>query len=266
MKRWKFFVLFLLFSILFVGEARANIVLKVIAINPSKEEAQGVTVKTALPREVRPEDVVDKGGLEIVYDVQESSYVAYGIFKLKPGEILEKSIEIRNIWIISDSEIEGLKKDLAKLSDLLKNTRFSDRLEFLKDNIESKLNQIIESQKDLPSNPEQIILNYHENLNILKSAKADLVLIRSFLTQVRIFPAITIWLIIIIIIVFLCLLSGGLCFIWQKKNKDIAKPDVFSVFEKEENFVDKPNPESHEVEKKLSRIKDVDRISGEEKE
>ena len=266
MDRWKFFVLFLLFSILFAGEAKANIVLKVIAINPSKEQAQGVTVKTALPREVRPEDVVDKGGLEIIYDVQESSYVAYGRFELKPGEILEKSIEIRDIWIISDSEIEGVKKDLAKLSDLLKNTRFSEKLEFLKVNIESKLNQIIESQKNLPSNPEQIILNYRENLNILKSAKADLALIRSFLTQVRIFPATTIWSIIILIIVFLGLLGGGFCFIWQKKNKNIAKPDAFSVFGKEEDSVGKLNPESHEVEKKLSRAKDINRIPEEKKE
>lgn len=247
MNKWRFFVLFLLFLILVAGEARANIVLKVIAVNPSKEQVQGVTVKTALPREVKPEDIVDKGGLEIVYDAQESCYVAYGRFELKPGETLEKLIEIRNIWIILNSEIEGVEKDLAKLSDLLANTRFSDRLAFLKNSIASKLNQIIESQKDSPSNPEQLISNYRENLSILESAKADLVLIRSFLTQLRIFPATTIWSIIIFIIIFLGLLGTGFCLTWQKKIKNTEQRDTFSVFEKEGDFAAKPNPESHEV-------------------
>lgn len=247
MNKWKFFVFFLLFSILFAGEARANIVLKIITVNPSKEQTQGVTVKTALPREVRPEDVVDKGDLEVFYDAQESCYVAYGRFELKPGETLERGIEIRNIWIILDSEIEDVKKDLDKLSDLLASTRFSDRLVFLKNSIESKLNQIIESQKDSPSNPEQLISNYRENLNTLESAKADLVLIRSFLTQLRVFPAITIWGIIIFIIIFLFLLGTGFCLSWQKKIKNTEQHDAFSVFGKEEDSVGKLNPESHEA-------------------
>ncbi len=247
MNKWKFFVFFLLFSILFAGEARANIVLKIITVNPSKEQTQGVTVKTALPREVRPEDVVDKGDLEVFYDAQESCYVAYGRFELKPGETLERGIEIRNIWIILDSEIEDVKKDLDKLSDLLASTRFSDRLVFLKNSIESKLNQIIASQKDSPSNPEQLISNYRENLNTLESAKADLVLIRSFLTQLRVFPAITIWGIIIFIIIFLFLLGTGFCLSWQKKIKNTEQHDAFSVFGKEEDSVGKLNPESHEA-------------------
>lgn len=239
MNNWKFFVFFVFFSILFAGEARANIVLKVVAVNPSKEQAQGVTVKTTLPREVRPEDVVDKGDLEVFYDAQESCYVAYGRFELKPGETLERDIEIRNIWVISDSEIEGVREDLAKLSDLLVNTRFSDRLVFLKNSIESKLNQIIESQKDSPSSPEQLISNYRENLSTLESAKADLVLIRSFLTQLRVFPAITIWGIIIFIIIFLALLGTGFCLSWQKKIKNTEQHDAFSVFDKEKDSAGK---------------------------
>ena len=246
MNKCKLSVLFLLLFTLFAGEAKANIVLKVIAVNPSKEQAQGVTVKTVLPKEVKPEDVVDKGDLEIVYDAQESCYVAYGRFKLNPEETLERGIEIRNIWIIPDSEIEDVKKDLTKLSDLLANTRFSDRLAFLKNSIESKLNQIIESQKDSPSNPEQLISSYRENLNTLESAKADLVLMRSFLTQLRVFPATTIWSIIIFIIIFLALLGTGFCLIWQKKIKNAEQRDTLSVFEKEGNFIVKPNSDSRE--------------------
>ena len=223
--------------------------LEINAIPTSK----GVTVKAILPKEVKPGDVVNKkDDLEIVYDAQEGCYTAYGRFKLKPNETLERDIEINNVWVIPDSEIEDVKKDLAKLSDMLVNTRFSDRFALLKNGIESKLSRIIESQKVLPSNPEQLISNYRENLKILESAQADLVLIRSFLTQLRIFPATTIWSIIILIIVFLGLLSIVFFIIWQNKAKDIPpQHDAFSGFKEDE---------------KGPRVKDTDKISGEEKE
>ena len=265
MNKWKLLVLPLLFLILAAGEAQANIVLKVIAVNPSKEQTQKVPIRTILPREVKPEDVVDKGDLEIAYDTQEGCYVASGEYELKPGETLEMDIEIRDIWIIPDSEIEGLKKDLAKLSDLLKNTDFSDRLAFLKNNIESKLNQVAESQKDSPSNPEQLISNYRENIKILESAKADLALIRSFLAQLRPFPAATIWRIILLIIVFLGLLGGSFYLLWQKQLKNIIQHDTFFASEKKEDFVTELKPERHEAkEEKEFRTKDIDKILGEE--
>jgi hypothetical protein len=265
MKSWRFFALPLLFLILVTGEVQANLVLKVIAVNPSKEQTQKVPVKTVLPKEVRPEDVIDKGELEIVYDTQQGCYVAFGEYELKPGETLEKDIEIRDIWVIPTSEIEGINKDLVKLSDLLKNTEFSDRLAFLKNNIESKLNQVTESQKDLPSNPEELISNYRENLKILESAKADLALVRSFLAQLRPFPAATIWRIILLIIVFLGLLGGSFYLLWQKQLKNIVQHDTFFASEKKEEFVTELKPERHEAkEEKGFQTKDVDKILGEE--
>lgn len=265
MNKWKFFVLPLLFLILATGEADANIVLKVFAINPSKEQTQKVPVKTLLPKEVKPEDVIDRGDLDIAYDTQEGCYVAYGEFELKPGETLERDIEIRDIWIIPNSEIENIRKDLVKLSDLLKNTEFSDRLAFLKNNIESKVNQIIESQKDSPSNPELSISNYRENLKVLESTKADLALIRSFLAQLRPFPAATIWRVILLIIVFLGILGGSFYIIWQKQVKNITQHDTFFASDKKDEFVTELKPERHEAkEEKGFQTKDIDKILGEE--
>ena len=258
-------MLALLFLILAAGEVQANIVLKVIAVNPSKEQSQKVPVRAILPKEVKPEDVVDRGDLEVVYDTQEGCYIAYGEFELKPGEVLEKDIEIRDIWTISDSEIDGIKKDLIKLTDLLKNTEFSDRLAFLKNNIESKLNQIAESQKNAPSNPEQLISNYRENSKVLESAKADLALVRSFLAQLRPFPAATVWRIILLIIVFLGLLGGSFYLLWQKQLKNIIQHDTFFASEKKEEFSTELKPERHEAaEEKGFQTKDVDKILGEE--
>ena len=222
MGRRGFFTLFLiLFVALHTGRVWANVVLKVVAVNPSKEQQQGVTVKTPLPKEVKPEDIVDSVDLQVLYDAQENCYVAYGRFDLGPGETLERTIEIRDIWVIPNTEIEAVKKDLDKLSDLLEDTRFSDRRAFLRNSIESKLNQIIESQKESPPNPEQLISRYRENLSILESAKADLILLRSLLTQSKTLSSKIAWRTIISIIIFLGALSGIFCFIWQKKVKSI---------------------------------------------
>jgi len=241
MQRYNFLILFfILFIVLSAGRVWANVVLKVVVVNPSKEQQQGVTVKTPLPKEIKPEDVVDSADLQIVYDAQENCYVAYGRFNLEPGETLERSIEIRDIWVISNSEIEAVKNDLDKLSDLLENTRFSDRRIFLRNSIESKLNQIVESQKELPSNPEQLISRHRENLAILESAKADLVLLRNLLTQSRTLPSKVIWRTIVLIIIFLGVLSGTFCFIWQKRLKSLDQDKTMPVFEKEEK---EPGPE-----------------------
>ncbi len=263
MKRWRFFVLALSFFIFATSELQASIILKVIAVNPSKEQAQKVPMKITLPKEVRPEDVIDKGDMEIVYDTQQGCYVAYGEYELKPGETLEKEIEIRDIWTIPNSEIDNINKDLAKLTDLLKNTEFSDRLDFLRNNIESKLNQITQSQKDAPANPEQLISNFRENSKILESAKADLALVRSFLSQLRPFPAGTIWKIILLIIIFLGALGGSFYLLWQKQLKNIIQHDTFFAAEKKEDFVTELKPERHEAkEEKGFQTKDVDNILG----
>jgi hypothetical protein len=200
----------------------ADVVLKIVAVNPSKEQQQGVTIKAPLPKEVKPEDVVDSADLQVLYDAQENCYVAYGRFDLGPGEVLERVVEIRDIWVIPNGEIETVKKDLEKLSELLENTRFADRRTFLRSSIESKLNQVIESQKELPPDPQQLISRYRENLSILESAKADLLLLRSLLTQSKTLSSKIAWRTIISIIIFLGALSGAFFFIWQQKAKSLA--------------------------------------------
>jgi len=231
MQRYNFLILFfILFIVLNAGRVWADVVLKVVVVNPSKDQQQGVTVKTPLPKEIKPEDVVDSADLQVIYDAQENCYVAYGRFNLEPGETLERSIEIRDIWVISNSEIETVKKDLDKLSDLLENTRFSDRRIFLRNSIESKLNQIVESQKELPPNPEQLISRYRDNLSILESAKADLILLRNLLTQSRTLPSKVIWRTIVLIIIFLGVLSGYILFhLAEKVKKPRSGQDIVRI-------------------------------------
>ncbi len=223
MNRLKIFMLSLFFMALAAGVANANVILKVFAVNPSKEQTQKVSLRAALPKEVKLEDIIDREDLDIVYDTQQGCYVAFGEYELKPGETLEKKMEVRNIWFIANSEIEAVRADLKKIFNLLKNTEFSDRLVFLTNSIELKLNQIIERQKDSPTDPEQLFLNYRENLKIMESIKADLTWGYSFLTQLKPFPMENVLLIIAFVMFSLLILSIGFYLVWKRQIKNIAR-------------------------------------------
>lgn len=241
-----FALLVFLSSILPVA-AEANIILKVIAANPSKENVQKVNVKAYLPKEVKPEDIVDKGDLEIAFDNQQGSYYVYGEYELKPGEQIERDIELRDIWIIPPAEIETLRAETAKLSDMLKNTEFSDRVTFLKNSIDSKFNQIIENQKNVPPNPERHISDYRDNLKVLESAKADLALARNLLSQVKPLPGAMVWRLIVAIIIFLGVLAASFYFIWQKQVKAITHDTFYTPPKKDDKAPDEEGSEEYKA-------------------
>ncbi len=258
------FIIILLPSYLFAG----NIVLKVIAANPSKENAQKVTVKAYLPKEAKPDSIIDKGDLEIAFDNQQGSYYVYGEYELKPGETVEKDIEIRDIWVIEASEIETLRSEAGKLSDMLKNTEFGDRVAYLKNSIDDKLNQIVDIQKASPANPERHISNHRDNIKTLESVKADLALARNLLSQIKPFPAIMVWRLIFAIIIFLGILGVSFYFIWQKQVKGITHDTFYMPSKKGDKDDDsKSGPEKHETggEKGLEPT-DIENIMKEKRE
>ncbi len=250
-----FFILLLFFT----ANVHANIILKVMSANPSKEQTQKVVVKAYLPKEAKPEDVIDKGDLDIGYDSQQGSHYVYGEYDLKPGEVVEREVELRDIWSVSSSEIEAIRADSAKISGMLKSSEFSERAAFLHNSVEAKMNQIIENQKAAPANPEHHISEYRENLKVLESAKADIALMRSLLAQVKPFPTAVVWKVIIAIIAFLGLLGSVFFIIWQKQVKVITH-DTFYI-PKEEIDLPGSKPVSHkEEEKEKKTMPDIDKI------
>jgi hypothetical protein len=230
--------------------AGTSIVLRVAAVNPSKIDAQAVPVKVYLPREVKPDDVLNRAELEMGYDTQQGAYYLYGEYKLKPGESLEKEVEIRDIWLVPATEIDFLRQESHKLAEQLKNTDYADRVSFLTNSIDSKLNVIIESQADLPSNPERHISDYRENLRLLESIKTDLALAHSFLTQTKTFPGGIVWRLVAFILVFLGVLGFASYMIWQKQS-EVLKREMFSAPGKEYEL--RPRPQHRGGEKNEGR-------------
>jgi len=223
-------VIFLSFlAVAIVTEAQASIMLKLVAVNPSETQDQKIQIKEYLPKETKAEHVISKSDLEIAYDTQQGSFYVYGEYILKPGEVIEKEIEIRDVWVIDEVTISEIQEEAKKLADMLRNTEYASRIEYLKSSIDSKVNQIIENQKNPPPNPEQHISNYRGNLKILSSIKADLALGRNFLAQVKPLPTDVLWKLVIGIVLFLGLLGGSFYLIWNKQLKHIKQDDTFFI-------------------------------------
>ena len=259
------FFSFLVLTLSLSREVYANIILKVMSGNPSKEQSQKVTIKAYLPKEIKPEHIVDKGDLDVGYDSQQGSHYVYGEYDLKPGEIIEKDVEIRDIFNVPSTEIEALRAETEKTAGMLRNSEFSDRALFLQNSIESKLNQVVENQKGSPVNPERHISDYRENLKTIDSAKADIALMRSLLSQAKPFPTAVIWKVILAIIAFLGLLGTVFFIIWQKQVKVITH-DTFYV-PKEDVEMPGSKPVAHkEEEKDKKAMPDIDKIIEKEDE
>ena len=204
------------------GELQASIVLKVMAANPSKEDAQIASIKAYLPKEVKPDDVLGKGDLQLVYDSQQGSYFVSGDFELKPGETFEQDIELRDIWSVPVNEIETLRHELERIGKQLKNTEYADRFEGMYKEITLKLDQIESAARFPPANPEQHISSYREHLNILLSIRADLDLARGFMSQSRAYSTGAIFKFVGAVMLFLGILGASFYFVWLRQLNAVA--------------------------------------------
>ncbi len=210
-----FVVLFSSFSLVY-----ASITLRVVAVNPSEEINQSVPIKVYLPLEVKPEDIIYKGDLEIAYDTQQGSYYMFGEYDLKPLEVLEKEVEIKDVWVIEDSQIIALRKEAKETFIVFEKTAYAEKAAMLAKNVEKKLKEIEGVQKVSIANPTQHISDYRYCLTLLNSANSDLVVAKALLAEIGPKGAAKLtWKIIIFIIVFLGILGLGFYVIWQRQAK-----------------------------------------------
>jgi len=184
-----------------------SIVLKIVGVNPSQTEKQKVILKAYLPKEAKPEDILEKNDLQVIYDTQQGSYYVYGEYDVAAGEFVEREIEMSDIWVISETEIETLRLEAEKTVKLLQNTEFEERANFLKQSIETKLEQIANSQKYSVANPERHISDYRDNKKLLETVKKDLLAARSLLAQAKPVSLTATWKLFLAIVIFLGILG-----------------------------------------------------------
>ena len=227
---------FIILPLLCSSSAHAGIVMRIVGVNPNETLTQTVELKTYLPEEVEPKDIIEKGDLEVVYDTQKGTYYVFGEYSLAPNESIIREIEIRDIWTVSAEELDGMRNDTARTVDLLSGTPFCERAIFIKEGIEEKLDDIARRQDVVDINPQKHIYNYRKNAEILESVKTDLILLKSMFGQSKPLPTGVIWKAFLAIAGFLSMVSLTLFLFWHKR---LNAPAVAAI-------EDEPAPEEEE--------------------
>jgi hypothetical protein len=199
-----------------------------VVVNPSSTKSQTATLKAYLPVESKPEDIVELGDLSVGYDIQENLYYVYKEFTLGPGEMAKRQIELKDVWVIPESELNASAERMNEMLQDLKGSSFYSRVLALKDSVQTRVAQIIEAQKKgMELLPDAHIAVYRSNMKVFNSIKEDLAKVEAMLLQSK--PAVgvafnkvyvkTSWWIILLVVVALGLLSFGLFLVWNKQAK-----------------------------------------------
>ena len=159
--------------------------LKMIVANPSETDEKNMPVQVYLPKDVKPEDIIDKGGFRIEYDFEKSLYLAYQEVTLKPKETITLELGIKDIWVIPDEEIKSLKEYTQSITASLKKSEYYNQSKSLSDSIVARLDKIAASQGAPGVSTEQKISDYEVNSGYLKEIKRDIGVLEDLVIELK---------------------------------------------------------------------------------
>ena len=157
-------------------EGAALVTLKIRAINPSKTEKQKVSVKSYLPKAVKPADIVSAGDLEVSYDVSAGAYVVTKDVELDPTNSRTFEVSIKDIWEIPEATIKELTGHAEKLSLALKDSDKADTAAGYKALIDEGLKGVLARQAATAVGtvkPVDHIRAYESNQEVLDRIRKD---------------------------------------------------------------------------------------------
>ena len=226
-KRWTGLILMMIMLCFLVREAECNITMKTLVVNPSKTKIQTATLKAYLPKEVKPEDIIDLGDLKIDYDVEKALYYVHEKFELEPGKSVNCQIEMKDVWVISKAQIDALSSQAKELMEKLKKTAYFDMAVTLQKDIETKSSKILNKQENaMDALPQTHIAVYRNNMETLDSVNTTLVKLEKMVTKTKTsgdgsrierISVKSTWRLIVAMIIALGLLSFAFFIIWHRQ-------------------------------------------------
>jgi len=191
-------------------------------------------LKAYLPKETDPDDIVDLGDLKIDYDITKGLYYVYKECELTPGESIMRSVEIKDIWVISATEINALTGRAKEIVEKLKKSAYFDTAVSLQKDIEAKSGEILTKQdKAANALPQTHIAVYRDNVETLSSIQATLARLDDMLLKAKATSSeegarekVSVkatWWMILAVIISLGLLSIVFFIIWHRQATGISE-------------------------------------------
>jgi hypothetical protein len=160
-----------------------SVVFKTLITNPSLLISQEVPLKYYLPKEIKKENIIESDlGTTIAYDTDKEQLYVEGNYTLKAGETKTIKVRVEDVWEISISEVESLKKQAQSLSEPLAKTAYFAQGVTLKSDIDVSLDKAVELLKE-GTTPESKIKSYREAEIEINAAKEKIEKLKELVTQ-----------------------------------------------------------------------------------
>eukprot|EP00733_Pompholyxophrys_punicea_P000280 Pompholyxophrys_punicea_v1_NODE_64_length_3937_cov_2.858836.p1 type:complete len:482 gc:universal NODE_64_length_3937_cov_2.858836:2762-1317(-) len=151
--------------------------------NPS-DQPRTIPFKYYLPSEVRPEHIVNAGGLKAGYDFQlGQEYLAQEALALGPSEKKVFEIEVRDLWVIPETRLQAARSRTKQIEAQLAQTDYKSAAGALADRITSNLDNILGVQNNKELSVESHIGGYRQNLDRFQEVQKDIARLEKFLVQ-----------------------------------------------------------------------------------
>jgi hypothetical protein len=283
-------------SLALIGEAglleaqereQGSVYMRVVAVNPSKDEAQTVNIKEYLPQEVTTKDVVSTGGLDLEYDTERGLYYVYKEdLEIPAGKTLIFTVELKDIWYIPEDELNTLKTQAENILNQMKDSKDYSTVKKISEEINEQVEEIIASQKESRTLPfKQQVASYRDNIDTLNRMRENIDRMRNFLLATgkggegspaeramleasklkSDVPSKTAtWMVIFIIMTFILILGAAFFFAWIRSTRSIEKTTSEAT---ESSFSEaESEPESEEEEEKITEEPEEGKETEEEAE
>ena len=238
-----------------------SVVLKMVVANPS-EIKQTINFRSALPKEIRPDDIINKSDdLKLEFDAENDRWFASSSVELTGKKSETKFVEVRDIWRISDDEIESLRRESEELSVPLKDTGFYAQSITIKNDISARLDKIKTVQNQESITPEEHILNYRENKIELETVNKNIESLKKLVSDTSdgnnfkgsLLGVLTVmtWSIILVVIVGVGILLIFLVIALRGRNANTYEKNEDIDFGKLQKNLVKKNTKLSKVEEKL---------------
>ncbi|MFH1189716.1 MAG: hypothetical protein V1682_03415 [Candidatus Omnitrophota bacterium] len=158
-----------------------ELVIKIV--NPSKKTKQVTPLRYLLPAEISPRYIIDRNGLEMAYDFDKQCFYLYqDVLELDPEQAKEFIVKVKDIWKISNTELDALGSHTENIILLLQGTEYYPQAKISSDRIIANIDQIFKTQAAKVPAIEHIAY-YRDNVRLLQDVKREIAALEKLVSQ-----------------------------------------------------------------------------------
>ena len=151
--------------------AFASMYINLVAVNASSDKTRELPLEYYLPKELKPDDILDAAGLSVDYDIDKGQYYVHGMLTMGPKESRTLRVEVRDVWRITPEEIDVIKKEIDQNLKRIEDTEYYDRGVALRQEMLTKLDYIIKQQEEFSGYVERRIEEYRAHVDVINEIR-----------------------------------------------------------------------------------------------